>query len=236
MAKNGDTDSAASRSSALYQEGLATGLAMLAGFVDAYGIIRYNTYLSFMSGNTTQAGYRAGEGDFALALPSALAIVFLAAGSFVGALMANSETSEPRRVAFGVVAASLALVVGLTQFGHLSDAILIALACWAMGLLNTTLSRVGSIQVSVTFVTGTLSRLGVHLALAATGAPLRDSQGSWDTHMHRARLFAGIWAAFLGGALLAGAATPRFGVWVLLVPVLILSVLAARAPAENSVA
>jgi len=236
MVENGDPDPAISRSSATHQERLATGLAMLAGFVDAYGIIRYNTYLSFMSGNTTQAGYRAGQADFALAVPSALGVAFFAGGSFVGALIANSETSEPRRVAFSLVAASLALVVGLTQLGHLSDVVLIALACWAMGLLNTTLSRVGSIQVSVTFVTGTLSRLGMHLALAVKGAPLRDSQGSWDTHLHRARLFAGIWAAFLGGALLSGAATPRFGVWVLLVPVLILSVLAARGPAGTMVA
>jgi uncharacterized membrane protein YoaK (UPF0700 family) len=227
VAENGDAVFAVSRSSANYQERLATGLAMLAGFVDAYGIITYNTYLSFMSGNTTQTGYRAGQGDFALAAPSALAITFFAGGSFVGALIANSETSEPRRTAFGVVAASLALVVGLTQFGHSSDGVLIALACWAMGILNTTLSRVGSLQVSVTFVTGTLSRLGVHLALAVRGARLRDSQGSWDTHLHRARLLAGIWAAFLGGALLSGAATPQFGAWALLVPILILSMLAS---------
>jgi len=36
---------------------------------------------------------------------------------------------------------------------------------------------------------------------------------------------AGIWTGFLGGALLSGAMTPRFGVWVLLLPTLILSVL-----------
>jgi hypothetical protein len=40
------------------QEWLAAGLAMIAGFLDAYGMITYNTYLSFMSGNTTQTGYR----------------------------------------------------------------------------------------------------------------------------------------------------------------------------------
>jgi uncharacterized membrane protein YoaK (UPF0700 family) len=76
VVENGDTGFLVSRSSANYQERLATGLAMLAGFVDAYGIITYNTYLSFMSGNTTQTGYRAGQRDFALAVPSALAIVF----------------------------------------------------------------------------------------------------------------------------------------------------------------
>jgi uncharacterized membrane protein YoaK (UPF0700 family) len=43
------------------------------------------------------------------------------------------------------------------------------------------------------------------------------------------RVLLGIWAAFLGGALLSGAATPRFGAWVLLFPILILSTLAASA-------
>ena len=81
--------------------------------------------------------------------------------------------------------------------------------------------------MSLTFVTGTLSRIGVELALAVRRAPLPNSQGSWDTHLRRARRLAGIWAGFLTGALLSGAATPRLGVWVLLFPMLILSALAA---------
>ena len=39
-----------------HAERLAAGLAMIAGYIDAYGLIRYQTYLSFMSGNTTQTG------------------------------------------------------------------------------------------------------------------------------------------------------------------------------------
>jgi uncharacterized membrane protein YoaK (UPF0700 family) len=46
-----------------------------------------------------------------------------------------------------------------------------------MGAMNTALSRVGSQSVSLTFVTGTLSRLGMHLALAVKRAPLLESQG-----------------------------------------------------------
>jgi hypothetical protein len=38
------------RSCVQSQVQLATGFAMLAGFVDAYGIITYNTYLSLMRG------------------------------------------------------------------------------------------------------------------------------------------------------------------------------------------
>jgi hypothetical protein len=44
-------------------------LAMVAGYVDAYGFISYRTYLSFMSGNTTQTGFLTGQGHVAAAMP-----------------------------------------------------------------------------------------------------------------------------------------------------------------------
>jgi uncharacterized membrane protein YoaK (UPF0700 family) len=63
------------------EEWLAVALAMIAGFLDAYGMISYRTYLSFMSGNTTQAGYEIGQARFGPALYSVLlAIVFFEGG------------------------------------------------------------------------------------------------------------------------------------------------------------
>jgi len=199
---------------------------MIAGFVDAYGIINYNTYLSFMSGNTTQTGYKTGQIKFAAAVPSALAIVFFLGGSFAGALLAHSSVRRTRRLVLAVVAASLALIFSFTQLGFLSGGVHISVLSFAMGLSNTALSRVGAESVSLTFVTGTLNKLGVHLAMAVKHLPVPDSQGSWDTQMHRVLILAGIWTSFLAGALLSGAATPHFGVWVLFFPMLILSVLA----------
>jgi uncharacterized membrane protein YoaK (UPF0700 family) len=206
---------------------LAASLAMIAGFVDAYGMITYRTYVSFMSGNTTQTGYEIGQGKFGAALPSALAIVFFVAGSFAGALLVHSAERRIRRLVFGMVASSLVLIIGFTRLGLLSGGLGIAAISFAMGAMNAGLSRVGAQSVSLTFVTGTLSRIAVHLALAVRHAPLPDSQGSWDTHLHRARLLGGIWAGFLTGAVLSGATTPRFGAWVLLLPTLALSALAA---------
>lgn len=81
----------------------------------------------------------------------------------------------------------------------------------------------------LTFVTGTLNRVGSHLALAARRAPLADAQGPWDTHLRRAMMLSRLWAGFLAGALLSGAVTPRFGAWVLLAPALILMGLAVFA-------
>jgi uncharacterized membrane protein YoaK (UPF0700 family) len=207
------------------QERKAVALALVAGAVDAYGIITYHTYLSYMSGNTTQTGYKVGQGDFAAALPSALAIVFFVAGSFAGSFLAHSAARRPHRLIFGSVAALLALIIGFTQFGFLSDGVHIAVVSFAMGVMNLALTRIGKQRVSLTFVSGTLRSLGEHLALAVMHAPLADSQGSWDTHSRRAGLLGSIWSGFLAGALLSGAATPHIGAWILLLPIVMLSAL-----------
>jgi uncharacterized membrane protein YoaK (UPF0700 family) len=208
-------------------ERLAAALAMIAGFVDAYGMITYGVYLSFMSGNTTQTGYQAAERAFGPASLSALAILFFVVGSFAGTLMVEFAGRYARRVLYCVVAAALAAIIGLTQCGVLSGAFAIAAISVAMGVMNNVLSRVGAQAVSLTFVTGSLSRVGSSLALALRRAPLRDAQGPWDTHLRRALLLARLWLGFLIGAFLSGAATPRYGALVLSAPALILAVLAA---------
>jgi uncharacterized membrane protein YoaK (UPF0700 family) len=57
------------------------------------------------------------------------------------------------------------------------------------------------------------------------------SAGRWNGQRRDGQSFMdygrAIWAGFLGGALLSGAATPRFGTWALLFPMLALLVLAA---------
>jgi uncharacterized membrane protein YoaK (UPF0700 family) len=130
-------------------------------------------------------------------------------------------------VLFGAVAVSLAAVVVFWRFGFVSAGAHIPTISFAMGVMNSALSRVGAQSVSVTFITGTLSRVGANLALALRRAPLTDAEGPWDTHLRRALLLARVWLGFLVGALLSGAATPRYGAPVLLAPALILAVLAA---------
>ena len=214
------------RAKARRAEWLAAALAMIAGFVDAYGMITYRVFVSFMSGNTTQTGYQAAEGLFGPASLAALAILFFVVGSFAGALLVEAAGRLARRAVFGVVAAALAEVVGLTHFGFLTVGFGITIVSIAMGVMNSAFSRVGAEAITLTFVTGTLSRVGSHLAQAAKRAPLADAQGPWDTHLRRAALLARLWVGFLLGALLSGAATPRYGAVVLSAPALILVVLA----------
>jgi uncharacterized membrane protein YoaK (UPF0700 family) len=205
---------------------LAICLALIAGYVDAYGLIALGTYVSFMSGNTTQTGSMTGQGKLAAALPSALAIVFFLVGSFAGTWLTHSGLRQSRRLLVGVVSTLLAVIIGVTQLGSLDAEVGIATLSLAMGLMNTTLSHVGAEPVSLTFVTGTLNKLGRHLALAVRRAPLPDAQGPWDTHLRRACLMASVWAGFLTGAVLSGAANSYFGVRTLLPPFLVLLALA----------
>jgi len=214
------------RAQARSAERLAATLALIAGFVDAYGMITYGVFVSFMSGNTTQTGYQTAEGAFGPASLSALAILFFVVGSFAGTLLVEFAGRYARRVLYCVVAAALATIIGLTHLGALPGAGAIASISLAMGVMNNALSRVGAQAVSLTFVTGSLSRVGSSLALALRRAPLRDAQGPWDTHLRRALLLARLWLGFLVGALLSGAATPRYGALVLSAPALILAALA----------
>jgi len=154
---------------------------MIAGFVDAYGIITYSTYLSFMSGNTTQTAYKIGQGK--LRQPYLRRWRFFASwanhrGRSTCAFRGPSVTAAGLRV----VAASLALIFVFTQLGFLYGGVHIAVLSFAMGMGNTALSRVGAESVSLTFMTGTLSKLGVHLAMAVRRLPAPDSQGTW-THI-----------------------------------------------------
>src|SRR5277367_3431351 len=122
-------------------ERLAAALALIAGFIDAYGMITYGVFVSFMSGNTTQTGYQTAEGAFGPASLSALAILFFVVGSFAGTLLVQTAGRLARRAVFGVVAAALFEVIGLTYFDVLSVGFGIAIVSVAMGIMNAALSR-----------------------------------------------------------------------------------------------
>ena len=105
---------------------LAICLALIAGYVDAYGLVILSTYVSFMSGNTTQTGAMTGQGNLVAALPSALAIVFFVPGCFAGTWLIHSKLRYSRQPIFGVAAALLAVVIGGTQLAFVGAEVCIA--------------------------------------------------------------------------------------------------------------
>jgi uncharacterized membrane protein YoaK (UPF0700 family) len=201
---------------------LAVFLALVAGYLDGYGLLVLGTYVSFMSGNTTFAGLKSGQGNFQAAFPPAIAVLSFVTGSFLGNLLSQSRLRYSHRLIFGVIAGLLATVAGLERHGLWNAAAEIALLSLAMGMMNPALAKVGAESVSLTFVTGTLNRIGGHLAAAVGRKPLSEGQGPGDSHLARARLDASVWSGFLVGAALSGMAASHFQMWALLPPCLVM--------------
>jgi hypothetical protein len=73
-------------------------LALIAGYLDGYGLLFLGTYVSFMSGNTTFTGLKSGQGNFQAALPSAVAVLSFVTGSFLGNLLSQSKLRYSHRL------------------------------------------------------------------------------------------------------------------------------------------
>ena len=199
---------------------LAILLALLAGYVDAYSLLAYGQYVSFMSGNTTQTGSMIGHTRWAAAIPTAIAIASFVLGSMAGGWICHSRRPRARQALFGAVAVVLAIIIVGTQLdaGTMPAAVCVPMLGAAMGMMNTTHTHVGAESLSITFVTGTLHRIGTHLALALRHEPVPDARGASDTHLSRAGTSASVWAGFLSGTILSAAASLQVGEWALLVP------------------
>jgi uncharacterized membrane protein YoaK (UPF0700 family) len=199
----------------------AAGLALISGYVDSYTLLKFGVFASFMSGNTTTGGSLAGQAKLAAAGHSLLPIPFFLLGIFVGTLVGQADQHLRLHRLFAMVAALLAIGTAAAYWawpGWLSIMILSS----AMGILNTSITHVGGQTVSLGFVTGDLNNLAQHAALGIKRTPLPEAQGSWDTRWARAIVLAGIWTAFLGGAILGTALVPRLAAWTLLVPCVML--------------
>ena len=208
----------ASEAGVRLQWALAILLALIAGYLDGYGLHFLGVYVSFMSGNTTFAGLKSGQGNLLAALPSAIAVLSFVTGSFLGNLFSQSRLRYSHRLIFGVIAGVLATVAGLERHGLWNAPAEIALLSLAMGMMNPALAKVGAESVSLTFVTGTLNRIGGNLAAAAGRKPLTEGQGSGDSYLARARIDASVWSGFLLGAGLSGMAASHLRMWALLPP------------------
>jgi len=200
-------------------------LALLAGYLDGYGLRFLGAYVSFMSGNTTNTGMYSGERAFHAALPSAVAIALFTTGSVFGNLVVHSRLRQSHRVVFGVIAGLLAAAAVLEQAAVAIAVLEIAIISLAMGMMNPAVSKIGSEPVSLTFVTGTLNRMGGHLA-AALSPQLMGSIESRSSQLFRAGINASMWSSFLVGAILSGLLSSSWKQWALWPPCLVITALA----------
>lgn len=214
--------STAAESLAKAQEKRAIALALIAGYLDAFGYLTLGTYVSFMSGNTTQAGCKLAGKNFGETIFLLLAVISFVMGVFAGTVLSHSRAFQSKRLRVGLISGSLILIMVCAVSGFLNRWFGVVMLSAALGIMNTLLSQVDGEPVNITFITGTLTKVGRHLAMAARNVPLADARDSWDTHLRRALILSSTWCGFFFGALLAAGATARFGNWALLPPALAL--------------
>jgi uncharacterized membrane protein YoaK (UPF0700 family) len=200
--------------------------------VDAYALLKFGVYASFMTGNTTSGGVHAGEGNLADAGHSLLPIPFFLVGILIGTLLVHSDQQRALRRISVLVAIMLSLGVAGAYFGWPAW-LGIMLISTAMGLLNTSVTQVGGQPVSLGFMTGDLNNLAQHVAHGILGVPVERAQDERDTHWRRAALLSSLWMFFLAGAVLGAAIASRVAVWTLLLPAGLLLLLSLLEPAAD---
>jgi uncharacterized membrane protein YoaK (UPF0700 family) len=202
---------------------------LIAGYVDAYALLNFGVYASFMTGNTTSGGVHAGQGNLAAAGHSLLPIPCFLAGILAGSLLLHADQGRALRRNSVLVAALLGAAVSRAYFAW-PEWLGIVLLSGAMGLLNTSVTEIKGQPVSLGFMTGDLNNMARHVAKGILRAPLPDPHDERDTHWTRAWLLGSVWALFLVGAALGAVVALHVNMWTLLIPALLLLLLSLAEP------
>ncbi|MDO7836174.1 YoaK family protein [Sphingobium sp. HBC34] len=145
---------------------IAIALAFLAGYVDALGFLTTSGFfVSFMSGNSTRlaVGIAGARSD---AMAAGILILCFVAGVVGGAIAGAGAGRRQSAIILLLVAALLAAAALMIRHPPLWTAGLLALA---MGAENTIFEREGQAPLGLTYMTGSLVRIGLGLAGFITG-------------------------------------------------------------------
>ncbi|RNE49619.1 YoaK family protein [Corynebacterium alimapuense] len=186
------------RSYTAAEKNLAVSFAFIAGFLDSVGFIFLGgVFLSFMSGNTTRIATSAIEGDTALAWLAGSAVFFFIIGVMEGALVRRlaMQRLHPDRIR-EVVMANLCVLFTLSSILVLIDAprAAIIVASLGIGSMNSIFERSGEVSIPLTYMTGTLVKMGQRFVDAFFGG----THEAWLGHF---KMWMGLSAGAFFGAM-----------------------------------
>ncbi len=146
---------------------LATALSALAGYVDAIGFIALGGFfVSFMSGNSTRLGVGIVTRSHDAVVAAALIGSFVV-GVTLGSLVGRLALAHRRPAVLMTVAALLALAASADAMGLAT--ISVAAMVLAMGAENAVFEADGEVHIGLTYMTGTLVKIGQRVAIALMG-------------------------------------------------------------------
>ncbi len=183
---------------------LAACLSALAGYVDALGFIELGGFfVSFMSGNSTRLGVGLeGVRESANWSIAGGLIASFVAGVVFGTLVGRFAHHRRHVVLLMLVALALAAAATCNGFGLAWPAV--GLMAFAMGMENTVFERDGEVSIGLTYMTGTLVKMGQRLAMAFMGGP----RFAWLAYF-------GLWLGLISGAFAGALIYPYMGLGAL---------------------
>jgi uncharacterized membrane protein YoaK (UPF0700 family) len=221
------------------QARLAVTLALVAGSIDAIGVLTLaGLFTAHMSGNTARLGVALASGDLRAAAPLAAAVALFLAWVAAGAVLAAAlEQHVPRHRTAALLAVEAAmlgvlLLAGalLAGNGHVASRhgarfyVLAAAAIGAMGVQASALSRVGEQPVRTTYISGLLTNLA-HQTVARVRGDRRRGR--------HVGLLAAVALAYLTGATAGGVLEMHLRLWAAAAPALVLLITAASCGPER---
>ncbi|RYY37500.1 MAG: DUF1275 domain-containing protein [Sphingomonadales bacterium] len=180
---------------------IAICLAALAGFVDALAFTSLGGFFaSFMSGNSTRLGVGLGSGSLGEAWTALALVMSFVSGVIVASVVARRYADHPRESIMVVVTALLIAAAAVATL-HPGPLVLIFLAM-AMGCENGVFNRDGAPGFGVTYLTGSLVRLGQKAANALMGD---GDRWGWVPYL-------ALWLGFVAGVVLVRRAAAAMGI------------------------
>ncbi|MCI3937147.1 DUF1275 domain-containing protein [Chryseobacterium aahli] len=202
------------------QERLAIFLALIAGYIDATGLIQWKTYVSFMSGNTTSLGAAISTGKSAIIITSITVISCFLIGIYAGTCLSLWKRIKNQILTFYIVSGIFIFYSIIAYFYDINNLLSIAIVGFSMGMMNTIVTSVGNQKVNTDFVTGTLNSLAKNTAMLS----MTDDKAEKIEYKSNAIHLLFLWIGFLSGAFIAPFLLDYFGKWTLMIPALLLMI------------
>ncbi|PVX28195.1 YoaK family protein [Sphingomonas pokkalii] len=179
---------------------LAILLAALAGFVDALAFTSLGGFFaSFMSGNSTRLGVGLGSGSPHDAAIAASLVMSFVAGVILSSVIVRARPRRHQPVVMAVVTLLLALAAGTAMVAP--GPIVLLLMAGAMGAENGVFQRDGEVTIGLTYMTGSLVKMGQKLAAALMGDADRFG---WVPYL-------ALWLGFVSGVVIGAESQFRWG-------------------------
>lgn len=211
--------------------GLWVLLAFQAGFVNSFGFLACQRYVSHVTGFGTQVGLAIGEGRWWFALEMLGAPLAFMSGAFVSGALTVARLDHGKKPSYELVCAFMPILLSLCTLGgiigwfgdfhskviHPHDFVLLFGLSFVCGMQNGCFSTMTRGTIRTTHLTGLSTDLGIDLSRYLFGKwPAEECDLAWATNKSRIATF----LAFATGAVVSAVFDDSVGFRALWVPTL----------------